>query len=271
MGFWEPTRLVDVTRVPFCMVGLGGESFDTGYDTQRGSQYVHDNMSMHSNYQAHWYLNPVLYYLNEEINNECYESGGFDVVYITEVDSLWGDDEASAVLHPEATLFANPIAQAACAADCISASTGFGIREMFWCGGCQGSVYPFTGHVGTHIGGIQASELIVHRLAAKMHRMFIAWTYAGEWALCGPYPQPLMDKRQYKTDLVYPIPRTSKNSSVGGSSSSSTASSSLDGQCCSPFGRSTILWSSMKEYPVMGEDFAYQLFRKRNCCAFELL
>ncbi|MBE0624212.1 MAG: TraU family protein, partial [Burkholderiales bacterium] len=24
IGFWEPVRLVDVTRTPFCMVGLGG-------------------------------------------------------------------------------------------------------------------------------------------------------------------------------------------------------------------------------------------------------
>ena len=39
------------------------------------------------------------------------------------------------------------------------------------------------------------------------------------------------------------------------------------GQCCHPFGRTTMLWGAGKEFPVSGEDFAYQIFRKRNCCA----
>ena len=35
---------------------------------------------------------------------------------------------------------------------------------------------------------------------------------------------------------------------------------------CQPFGRTTVLWGAGKEYPVRGEDFAFMLFRKRNCC-----
>ena len=38
------------------------------------------------------------------------------------------------------------------------------------------------------------------------------------------------------------------------------------GRCCQPFGRSAIVWGAGKEYPVRGEDFAFMLFRKRNCC-----
>ncbi|HNB47606.1 MAG TPA: TraU family protein, partial [Burkholderiaceae bacterium] len=38
------------------------------------------------------------------------------------------------------------------------------------------------------------------------------------------------------------------------------------GRCCQPFGRTTVLWGAGKEYPVRGEDFAFMLFRKRNCC-----
>lgn len=252
VGFWEPTRLVDVTRTPFCMVGLGGVSFDPGLDPQRGAQFAHDFQGLHSSYQVHWYLNPILYWLETMTDANCYEKGSFDLVYMTEVDPLWMDDEWSAILHPEALLFANPLAQAVCAADCVAASLNFGIRELFWCGGCQGSVFPFIGHVGTHIGAVQASVLLTHRMAAKMHRQGIAWTYAGAKALCGPLPEPIMDKRQYKTDMVYPIPNTTK----------------IDGKCCQPFGRTTVLWGAGKEFPVLGEDFAYQLFRKRNCCAF---
>ena len=39
------------------------------------------------------------------------------------------------------------------------------------------------------------------------------------------------------------------------------------GQCCQPYGRTTMIWGAGKSYPVSGEDFAYQIFRKRNCCA----
>ncbi|KJV74371.1 traU family protein [Orientia tsutsugamushi str. TA763] len=34
VGFWEPVRLVDVTKSPMCMVSLGGLSFGTA--TQKG-------------------------------------------------------------------------------------------------------------------------------------------------------------------------------------------------------------------------------------------
>ena len=45
------------------------------------------------------------------------------------------------------------------------------------------------------------------------------------------------------------------------------ATAKLDGQCCQPYGRTTSLWGAGKSYPIQGEDFSYQIFRKRNCCA----
>ena len=107
------------------------------------------------------------------------------------------------------------------------------------------------GHVTTHIGAVQASTLLVQRMAAKMHRQFLTWSGAGQGGMCGYYMQPIMDKTQYKMQMVYPIPNTQKD----------------DGRCCQPFGRTTAIWGAGKEFPVEGEDFAYQIFRKRNCCA----
>lgn len=40
----------------------------------------------------------------------------------------------------------------------------------------------------------------------------------------------------------------------------------IAGKCCQPLGRSTTLWGAGREFPFEGEDFAYQVFRKRNCC-----
>ena len=74
---------------------------------------------------------------------------------------------------------------------------------------------------------------------------------AGAAGLCGYYMQPIMDKTHYKMQMVYPVPNTQKDA----------------GQCCQPFGRTTMIWGAGKEFPVTGEDFSYQIFRKRNCCA----
>jgi conjugal transfer pilus assembly protein TraU len=200
---------------------------------------------------VHWYVNPILTYLEVLLDFPCLEQGSLDLAYLTEVDPLWADDELTAILNPEAVLFANPAAKAACAADCVAATAGFPIPNLFWCAGCQGSIYPMNGHVTTHIGAVQASTLLVQRMAAKMHRQFLTWSGAGQAGMCGYYMQPIMDKTQYKMQMVYPIPNTQKE----------------DGRCCQPFGRTTAIWGAGKEFPVEGEDFAYQIFRKRNCCA----
>jgi conjugal transfer pilus assembly protein TraU len=252
IGFWEPARQVDVTRKPFCLVSLGGVSLNPGLPAPEAAQWARTTgPATGAFYQAHWYANPMLYWLEVLLDFGCLESGGFDLAYLTEVDPLWKDDELTTILNPDAILFANPIALAACAVDCVAATVGFGIPELFWCAGCQGGIYPLDGYIAAHIGGVQTSMLITQRLAAKMHRQLVTWRYHGAQALCGPVLDPIMDKRAYKTQMTYPIPNTAK----------------LDGRCCQPFGRTTILWGAGKEYPVQGEDFAYLLFRKRNCCA----
>ena len=97
-------------------------------------------------YQVHWYVYPVIYWLELLVDFLCLEQQSFDVAYMTELDPLWNADELSFILNPEAALFGNPIAQAACAADCAATSAGFPMDMLFWCGGCQGSLYPFTGN-----------------------------------------------------------------------------------------------------------------------------
>jgi hypothetical protein len=35
-------------------------------------------------------------------------TGSIDILYITEIDPLWQDSELTAIINPEAVLFANP-------------------------------------------------------------------------------------------------------------------------------------------------------------------
>lgn len=255
IGFWEPARQIEATRTPWCFPTLGGLSVDAGGAAPPGAQEARPAISSSSStrssfYQVHYYVNPVLYWLKVLLDNKCLEGGSLDLAYVTEVDPLWNDSDLTTIINPEALLFANLIAQAACAADCIAATVGFPLDPLLWCAGCNGPAFPLNGQVPAHVGGVQASSLLAQRMLFKMHRQFLARRTWGYDALCGAVPDPVTYKRGYKTQMLYPIANTTK----------------IDGKCCQPLGRTTVLWGSGKEYPVKGEDFSYLVFRKKNCC-----
>lgn len=251
VGFWEPVRQVDIVRKPFCLSSLGGIDLDPGFDApEAGRKRGDDSGTAHSFYQAHWYVNPILYWLEVLLDNACLDKSPFDIAYLTELDPIWADDELTYLINPDVTLFANLPAQAACAADCVTASAGFPSDKLFWCAGCQGSLYPLNGHVQHHIGGVQASSLLLQRLTAKMHRQGLIWSASGSEGLCGYYPKLQMGKSDYKYQMLFPVPQTQK----------------IAGKCCQPYGRTTTVWGAGKEFPYKGEDFSYLVFRKRNCC-----
>lgn len=248
ISFWEPARLVDVTRTPFCFVNMGGlQGFKTGTRGRGDVNQNLDTVTMHSFYQVHWYTYPIIYWLEVLVDFVCLEKSAIDIAYITELDPLWSDDEKNAILNPEAALFGSVVAQAACAADCTAASTHLPIDALFWCGGCQGSLYPFSGTVADHTGGIQASLLIIQRTIARLHRAGVLWGYVGKRGLCGKYPMPFIRKSAYRTQMTYPIPQT---------------------KSCYALGHTELTWGSGREYPYKGSDFGYLVWRKRDCCLF---
>jgi conjugal transfer pilus assembly protein TraU len=257
MSFFEPARIAESVRVPYCFPSLGGMKIDFGiHAPEHGTMNKGEASQMQTAfYQEHWYMNPLMFWLEVLLDNFCLERGSFDLAYLTEVDPLWGDDLASFILSPDVVLFANLAAQSVCIADCIAATAGFPRNELFWCAGCQGGMYPLTGWVPAKYGMVQASALLTQRITDKLHRQGVMWAASGEDGQCGYYPQLLMDKTNYKTQMLYPIPQTQK----------------WQGKCCQPFGRSTMLVESGKEYPYDGEDATWQIFRKRDCCAGNFL
>jgi conjugal transfer pilus assembly protein TraU len=244
--FWEPTVLVDVTRHAYTLIGLGGLKIGSDRITNRGTVSINgDGATRSSFYHVHFYSWPLIAWLEILTDFACISRGEMSVPYISELDPTWNDEQLSLILCADAAIFSSKAAHLACIADCASATAGKPLNKMFWCAGCQGSLYPFTGTVAHHVGGIQASSLLVHRLLAKMHRMGVMRGYKPD-EFCESEYMSVIRKSLYKTQLVYPVAQTS-------------------GQC-NPLGGSPVIWGAGKSYPYGGEDFAYLIWTKKQCC-----
>lgn len=252
VGFWEPVRLIDVTYKPWCFVNLGGVSLDPGFDTSIGVQTSTPNAGARSSHNIaqwhnHYYVYPLIYWLNLLADFGCLEAADVDIGFITEVDPLWHDDVSTALFGPENAAFANVLAQTACAADCVQATRKLPNDELFWCAGCWGPLYPMTGNTH-HDENLQSGKLSAARLMYFMHRVGITWGTMGSKGLCKKYYMPIMRKQQYRFQMVNPVART-------GSRYSTTT-----------LGTSTLMPKSGTVIPVKGEDQGYLIWRKRNCC-----
>lgn len=252
LGFWEPVRLIDVTTKPFCFPNLGGIKLDPGFNV--GNGYVSQGSQIGgrgqntAKYHVHYYVYPLLYWLEILTDFLCFEKSSVDIAYVTELDPTWQDDALTTILNPEAALFTSVPAQAACAADCVAATTHLPLDKLFWCSGCNGPMYPMNGNIGANVGMEQSSRLAAEHMLYKMHREGLAWGTMGSKGLCAKYLMPILKKQQYRLQMVNPAPMVSGR------------------EACSPIGASTILPHSGRVYPVTGEDVGFLVWRKRNCC-----
>ncbi len=248
VGFWEAVRLVDVTTRPYCLTNLGGQQIiPENLSLQQNG--IESSNSSEATYHLHWYISPVNTMLGIIFDSLCLEisSVGFDMAYMTEFDPLFHDDMLSFIINPEAILFANPIAQAACIADSIASTVYKPLDFLFWCAGSQGHLYPFTGNINGGVSSIQITSLIIEKFIAKLHRQFMLPITSGPDAICTPYPLPIIKKSQYRLQTTFPKVGMGKFG-------------------CNPIGKTTILHEQFKKTPYRGEDFGYLIWRKRNCC-----
>ncbi|NRA73711.1 MAG: TraU family protein [Rickettsiales bacterium] len=244
-GFWDPSRLVDVSHEPYCFVNLGGMEIDMGITRGMGARSKASGGAKISSWYVHYYMYPILEILKLGLDGLCFEKNQLDIAYMTELDASVADDDLASILHPEVFLFNNIVSQAACSADCIKSSMGLPIDKLFWCAGCQGSMYPFSGNVSAHIGGVQASTLLAQKMVFKMYRLGLAKHTAADSMkeICNPKRSLVMKKSTHRYQMVNPNPDT-----------------------CQQFGKTTTTFEANKEIPVVGEDFGYVIWKKRNCC-----
>lgn len=244
IGYWEPMALTDVSRSPYCMVNLGGINLNiANIGTGTGGQ--ENRVVPGAFYHVHWYKYPLTYWLNIITSMGCLEGGDLDIAYLSELDPMWDDSSLSLIINPEAMLFNNVIAQAACAVDALASLWGKPIDALFWCAGSQGSMYPFTGYTSNEFSPLQSSLLLSERMAFKLHREgLIMNTIGADKAVCYEYPSPIIPKERWRYQLVNKYP---------------------DAGQCHPLGRSVMRWEMGRNLPNDRRNFGYLLWRKRNC------
>lgn len=244
IGYWEPMALTDVTRSPGCMVNLGF-SLPAFGKTAQGTAKKDEKQVNGAFYHVHWYKYPLTYWLNIITSLGCLEGGDLDIAYLSEIDPTWTDSSLTTILNPEAVIFANPIAQGACAADAIASAFNMPLDVLFWCAGSQGSMYPFNGWVSNESSPLQSSLLVSERMAFKLHRQgMIMETIGKNNAVCNEYPSPILPKERWRYQMVNMYP---------------------DSGQCHPFGRSVMRWETGNNPPNTKKNFGYLMWRKRNC------
>lgn len=250
VALWEPARLIDVANEAGCFVNLGFDMdfglFGLGKTTATASNGV----AQGNKYHVHYYISPLISWLGILVNGLCLDTNPFDIAYMSEIDPLWADAELNTLLNPESVLFANPVAEAACAADCVAASSGnLPSNALFWCNGCGGGMYPLAGEVGAVTGGVMASQQSATKLVARMHRLGIAQQTSASQALCRPRYAPIIPKSQYRWQMTFPRAATAGR------------------YACGPTGYSTQLMEMGREFPFGGESFGWLMWRHKTCCA----
>lgn len=214
--YWQPSYVAEVQNDPGCLSSLGGIQVLPGPYQMMQSELSPQDGAEHSNaggdvnrMQVHWYSYPVYAMMGMMASLECTNPGGFDLSYMTEVDPLWQSDAWSAIFAPEATLFANPVAQLACAADSAASSLGYTMDALFWCEGNWGSTYPLSGNSSNaNADNPWASDKeVLGRFMARDARLGLAWQTIGPGAICFSYPSPIWLKSEYRYDDIGPIPR----------------------------------------------------------------
>jgi len=256
VGFYEYSRMVDVTYKPYCFPLLGGVTIDAGPgNTQHApmpNRPMQEGMAPDRMWygNVNYYVNPITTLLGALVDSDCTDNSAFDIAWISPLDPTWSDPQLNLLVTPYAFAFANPAAGAASAFDCVSATLGCPSSDMIWSSGCNGHALPFDGWIPTRVSGDQAGRQLTHRILGHMHSLGALWGQWGPDGLCGAFPQPIMDKRAYKTQRILYIPQTNK----------------VNGVCADPIGRTTV-GSGGFEVPVVGKDFSYLVARKRDCCA----
>ena len=281
VGFWAPSKIIDVTRKPFCMPSLGGleipvanvSFLSSGANRGRGTR---------EEAFANWvlYSFPIVYMLRLLDDGACPSDGltDFDLLQASPMFPNWNDvlGRYTTFINPEMLLFANVTSMYAMPVDTVSSTAGKPNNSLFWVAGGWGPVYPITGFYGGGTGEmvdpVRFTSLTAFRGLSLMHRLgFLAETI-GNGNLCERNIRHIVRKDAYRWQFLAPSPET--NGRLPGAPAPASTTSQVRevqppqrfGSCTHPTGSSTAAWGMWRDVPATGEDHSYLLFQWTDCC-----
>ncbi len=241
--FWEPARIQDTVSEPWCMMPLGSK-MESGTGGQLSGSYRTQNGIGKIFQQAHDYIFPAFAILDLYTDLPCLdydEEDIFKLSMVTEPYLPWNDDVYSNTVNPEAILFANPVAQLACAADATAAVFDSPINALYWCAGGWGSVYPLAGSA-TATDYVEGNALLAARMVYLTGRLGILEEF--DQSGCYRHYTAFWNKNRYKFQLAKPV------------------------RAATPLyiGKPGVLWTSGKHPLINSDNFMWIMFRKVTCC-----
>lgn len=248
-GMWEPARVIEVVRGSGCSPSLGGVRLPLSDIRKQGTGGKSKKISAQEGafYQYHYFAFPLLVMLELFMDESCSVDGysDFDLMYFSEVDPTWNNEQLAFFTHPEAAAVANPVAISACSTDAVAATAGKPQDKMFWCAGSWGQLYPFSGHHSATGSFAQNTNLIATRAVASIHRRGLARRTIGKDSLCKGTVAPMLPKSQYKLNFFFPTPEAQSSHLIG---------------------ENDAKWGANRKIPGAGEDAVLILSRYNDCC-----
>lgn len=250
-SFWEPVRMIELERQSGCASVLGGVHlpFDRlNQGKQQRLSTAEDQGNDGETYRHyHFYSFPLMYMMDIFVPSRC-NPGGYmdlDIMYLSEIDPTWNNDEIAFFTHPEAALIASPLGPIACVPDVFGANIGQPIKELYWCAGSWGVIFPTSGNVLSKEGTLKTTSLMATRALYALHRRGLEWRSIGDDVMCGGAVSPYLPKNQYRFQVFHPVAETEDNHVLG---------------------EMVFTWGLGRTIPAVGEDPVFLIWRWLDCC-----
>ncbi len=206
---WEPVRIIETVKDPYCMVSAGEDSYDDGTEVPGegdnsggGGETESDpwiNAGTHSDTGAqedhsvfqnvHIILPDYIHQSIQQVDNRCWHSSvGNPMDYISEDDAAWSDDTIAAATYPLTSMAADYDMIMECERDAYSSQLGLPNSILFWCMGAWGSTYPMSGHYNNdeYVTGniaLAARAIYIGGRTGRIHDAASYYCYAGPMPL----------------------------------------------------------------------------------------
>ena len=250
-SLWQPARLIELQRQSGCSGVLGGIRFPFNRlyqgTEQKLSQQDQSKNDGKTYRHYHFYSFPLMTMMDMWVPGYC-NPGGYmdlDIMYLSEIDPTWNNDEIAFFTHPEAALIASPLGAISCIPDAFGANIGHPLKELYWCAGSWGVLFPTSGNVLSRENIMMTTSLMSARALYALHRRGLEWRSIGDDVMCGGEMSPYLPKNQYRFQVFHPVSETDDNHVLG---------------------EMLYTWALGRTIPAVGEDPLFLIWRWIDCC-----